>query len=257
MGLCLAAGTSKAFAGAWTLDAGSGQVVGTATFSRADGVFDGAGNRVPAPRYNKAELQALIEYGVTGWLTAILAPGLQHIDIATPVDARRTGLGFTEAGARVRLLQGSNWVFSGQATVRVPGTGDSSNPAAIGYTGVEVDVRALAGYSFAVGNWPAFADLQVAQRFRGDGAPNEFRVDGTLGVRVAPRWMVLAQSFNVMSEGQGSALFPSYEYYKLQLSVVHDLAPNWAVQLGGFTTVAGRNALQENGVVVGIWYKFR
>ncbi|MEA2990587.1 MAG: hypothetical protein QOG83_3298, partial [Alphaproteobacteria bacterium] len=30
----------------------------------------------------------------------------------------------------------------------------------------------------------------------------------------------------------------------------------WAVQAGGFTTFSGRNALQENGLVVGAWYRF-
>ena len=48
----------------------------------------------------------------------------------------------------------------------------------------------------------------------------------------------------------------SYNYHKLQLSVVYDLTPQWAIQAGAFTTFAGRNALQENGILLGTWYKF-
>jgi hypothetical protein len=96
----------------------------------------------------------------------------------------------------------------------------------------------------------------VAQRFRAGAPPNEFRADATFGVQVAPQWLLLAQSFNVVSEGAGRAPFASYDYYKLQLSAVYSLTAAASLQLGGFTTYAGRNALQENGVIFGAWYRY-
>jgi hypothetical protein len=30
----------------------------------------------------------------------------------------------------------------------------------------------------------------------------------------------------------------------------------WSLQFGGYTTYAGRNALQENGVLLGVWRQF-
>lgn len=244
-----------ASAGAWTLPQGTGQAIVTTTTSTSDHVFDGGG-LAPSPRYRKTELQALIEYGFTDRFTGILMPGLQHIDIAAPTDAGRTGLGYTEFGGRYLGLQGDAWVLSGQATVRVPGTNDTSNPAAIGNTGVETDIRGLFGYGFALGAMPAFVDLELAQRFRAGAPPNELRFDATFGVRPAPRWLLLAQSFNVVSEGAGSPPFASYGYYKLQLSAVYALTPALSLQAGGFTTFAGSNALQENGLIVGAWYWF-
>jgi hypothetical protein len=144
------------------------------------------------------------------------------------------------------------------------GAGDDANSrdhgrrqsAAIGYTGQEADFRALFGTSFKIGAWPAFIDLQLAERFRTGGPPDEFRFDTTFGVRPHPQWLLLTQTFSVMSQGTGSALFPTYDYHKLQMSVVHELTPNLALQLGGFTTFSGRNTLQENGLLAGIWYKF-
>lgn len=228
----------------------------TATPSTASESYDGNRNLQSTPRYNKFELQALIEYGLTDWVTAIVSPGLQHIDIASPVSAHRTGLGYTELGGRVRFLKGENWVLSGQATTRIPGTFDTANPAAIGYNGFEHDFRLLFGYSFTLNGWPAFLDLQLAQRFRTGDPPNEMRADITFGVRPLPQWLLMAQVFNVVSEGPSPPIFPSYDYSKLQLSVVYDVTAQWSVQAGGFTAFSGRNALQENGLIFGGWYKF-
>jgi hypothetical protein len=183
-------------------------------------------------------------------------PSLQHVDIAAPFAAARSGLGYTDIGGRARIWSDASWVFSAQATFRIPGVYDRSNPAAIGYTDSEIDVRGLAGYSFKAGTLPAFVDLELAQRFRLGGPPDEFRTDVTFGIRPADRWLLLAQSFNVVSEGAGTWGFGSFAYHKFQLSAVYDLTPRLSLQLGGYTTYWGRNALQENGLVIGAGYKF-
>lgn len=245
-----------AMAGAWTLDAGTGLAIVTNTTTSAELAFDSNGRIRSIPRYDKSELQALVEYGVTDWFTVILSPSLQHVGIAAPLDATRSGVGYSELGGRVRLMRGDSWMLSAQTTLRGPGTSDSTNPAAIGYTEPEIDVRGLVGYSFSVSQLPAFVDLQIAQRFRTGGFPDEFRVDATFGIRPAAKWLLLAQSFNVISEGAGGPISPSYDYQKVQLSAVYEVAPSLAVQLGAVTTYRGRNALKENGVVLGTWLKF-
>jgi hypothetical protein len=243
-------------AGAWLAPQGHGQVVVTGTASTASNAFDGDANLQSTPRTNKQELQALIEYGVTDWFTAMAIPALQHVDIGPPTDASRAGFGNSEFGGRVRVIQQDNWVLSAQGTIRVPGTGDTNNPAAIGYTGADVDLRALFGISFPVYGMPAFFDAQLAQRFRSGGPPHELRLDLTFGLRTAQQWLMLLQQFNVVSEGAGDVPFPANNYHKLQFSVIYDLTPQWSVQGGAFTTFAGRNALQENGVLTGVWYRF-
>jgi protein XagA len=238
------------------LEAGEGLAIVAATPSQAGKAFDDKGDLQSTPRYSKVELQALLEYGATNWFTVMLAPSLQHVSIGAPVDAQRTGLGYSDVGGRLLLLQRNSWVLSAQTTLRVPGTFDKSNSAAIGYTDPELDVRGLIGYSFEAGGWPTFIDFQLAHRFRFGGPPNEFRADFTFGTRPLPRWLLLAQSFNVISEGAGTWGYSSYAYHKFQLSAVYAVTPALAFQLGGFTTFTGRNALQENGLVVSGWYRF-
>jgi protein XagA len=254
--LGLLSAPSFAWAGAWTLPQGTGQWLAMLTAATSTSYF--SGGLASTPRYNKFEAEALIEYGITDRLTAIFNPGLQSINIAAPTNAERAGLGYIEFGARYGFLEFQDWVVSGQATLRLPGTTDTSNPAAIGYTDVETDLRALVGHNFTFGDMPAFFDLEVAQRERTAGNPSEFRADATLGVNVLPQWLLLAQSFNVISEGAENTTYDggSYEYYKLQLSAVYSLTPTWELQGGGYTTYAGRNALQENGMIFGVWHQF-
>ena len=239
---------------------GTGQWLTTLTAASSTSYLEGSAGLASTPRYDKDELSALVEYGFTDRLTAIFEPGLRHIDIAAPTGAERTGLGYTEFGARYAFLENADqsWVLSGQATLRIPGTTDTSNPAAVGYTDIETDVRALLGHSFTVAGLPVFFDLEMAERIRTAGLPSEFRADGTFGLWVRPQWLVLAQSFNVFSEGSGNVLYTggSYDYEKLQLSAVYQITPVWAVQGGGYVTYAGQNALQENGLIFGVWHMF-
>jgi protein XagA len=256
LAISLMSTATAAFAGAWTLEAGTGELIITGTAMQAKSVFDSNSKRQSILRYGKEEAQALIEYGVTNWFTAMLQPSLQHVNIAARLGAERGGLGYTDVGGRARIWSDDSWVVSAQATFRIPGVHDKTNPAAIGYTDPEIDIRGLVGYSFKAGTQPAFVDVEVAQRFRLGGPPDEFRTDITFGIRPVDRWLFLAQSFNVVSEGAGTWGFGSFAYHKLQLSAVYALTPTLSLQLGGYSTYWGRNALQENGLVVGAWYKF-
>jgi protein XagA len=252
----MAASPTAAFAGAWTLDAGQGQAIVTGTPSTADMVFGPNGKLQSFPRYSKDDLQALIEYGATDAFTVIMSPSLQHVSVAAPFEGQRTGLGYTDFGGRLRLFSGNSWVVSVQAIAYVPGTFDRSSSASIGYYDPEADLRGLVGYSFKAGPWPAFVDFEVAQRVRVGGPPSEFHGDATFGIQPSDRWLFLIQSFNVISEGAGTWGIPGYSYYKLQPSAVYALTPAASLQLGAFTTYTGRNSVQENGLVLSVWYKF-
>ena len=69
---------------------------------------------------------------------------------------------------------------------------------------------------------------------------SELRADLTFGVRPLPQWAVLAQLFNVVSEGASQPIYPSYDYSKFQLSVIYDLNRQWSLQAGGFTAARAK-----------------
>ena len=255
IGLMAAPGSS--FAAAWTMDLGHGQAILTATASRATEAFDTSRSLSKTSRYQKIDVQALMEYGLTNRLTLILSPGLQHVEIGAGASSRTGNPDYVEAGARYRIAEGDDWVLSGQTTMRWAGrSGSTANATPVDDTGNEIDVRGLFGYGFSFAHRPSFIDVQVGHRFRSGPEPDEVHADVTFGIRPSPKWLLLAQSFNVVSEGAGRPGFPSYDYLKFQPSVVYQLTGRVALQLGGFTTYTGRHSIQENGVVLGAWYKF-
>jgi protein XagA len=254
-GLCAFAAGS-ALAGAWTQKKGEGQIIAGATLTRSTHGFDDDGGVVQIPRYDKLEANLLVEYGVTDWLTTILQPQLLGVDIDDPVDANTLGPGYTDLGARARLWSDETSVFSAQVLGRLPGRFDGDNPAEIGKTAAELDLRLLYGHGFTVEGMNAFVNSELGYRFRFDDPPNEVRADFTFGIRPDPKLLLLAQSFNTVSDGSAHGVFVDGTEHKIQLSVVWSLDHVWSLQLGSIATVIGENSLRERGVVAAVWRKF-
>jgi hypothetical protein len=231
-------------------------MIATSTFTRSTRAFDEDGDTVSTPRYDKLEVNALFEYGVTDWLTAMIQPQLLWTDIAPPTDAHTFGPDYTDLGARVRLWWDPDEVFSVQVLGRIPGRHNDSNPAEVGNTTPELDLRALYGHTFVWDGRSAFVNAELAYRIRFDDPPNEVRFDLTLGVRQSPDLLLLAQSFNTFDDGSATGVFSDGRKHKVQLSAVWRLDEVWSFQLGGLATVAGVNTLQERGVVAAIWRQF-
>ncbi len=247
-----------AHAGAWTADQGHGQVILQASASAADQEFGPSHELLTSRPFEKAEVTLVFEYGLTDWLTLIAAPQFLAVQLGDPFPSSYAGPGYTDLGARMRLYQGEGTVVSAQVVARLPGTGNSQSAAAVGYEDAELDLRVLFGASFTLFGKPSFVDVAVAQRQRFGPPPDEFRLDATLGVRVVPRWQLLLQSFNVISEGAGDGPYfdTSYEYYKLQAGVAFDWTRDLTLICAVVGTYYARNAPQENGVVMSALYRF-
>lgn len=257
-------GPRGAAAGAWTLPAGEGLAILGAEGKVATEAFTASGRLRPRSNFTKAELSAYFEYGLVDRLTVMVAPRFEHIDIAPPFPATRTGFSHTEIGARwnvarfdpsaAGLWQGS--VFSLQATARLPGAVEDDDPLAGAAALPEYDARILSGVAFAVAGWTGFLDLASGFRLRDGPPPSEARLDLTLGLRPRPDVTLMAQAFLVETVEPGTRLYPAGGYLRAQFSTVVDLGPRWAVQFGGNTVIAGRNALREQGLLVAVWHRF-
>lgn len=254
-GLLAMSWTTGAHAAAWTQEQGKGQIIVTGIYSQSGRGYDRDGNVIDVRDYTKNEVYALFEYGVTDDLTLIVNPSLRHVGVEGPGDDS-TGLGYTEIGARYRVAASGSWVFSGQATFRIPGEEREDNIAQIGSTESEIDLRGLVGTGFTIGQANAFVDLQAGYRIRNGEPPNEYKIDATFGIRPTPRLLLLAQSFNTISDGRGRGIFDRYRYYNLYVSGAYDITPRWTLQLGGLMTLAGENALRERGLFAAVWYRF-
>ncbi len=247
---------SSARGGAWNRAAGEGLAIVDVTLGSGTDYFDGRGRLAPARAYRKSELAGYVEYGATDWLMLVARPSLDDVRIGAPDAAHYTGLGTTSAGAQVHLLDIGPGVLAAQATVGLPGTTSRRNPAEIGNTAYEGEIRMLGGISFPLGGKQAFADAQGSYRFRSGGAAGQWHSDLTLGVYATPRLSLMVQSLTVVPTGPGTAWLPGALSTKLGLMAVYALTPRVSISLGLSTTLTGRDALRERGVTTALWYRF-
>ena len=247
---------ASASAGAWTPDAGHGEVIVTTFFEQASVAYNQAGEFTPTPLYRSAQATAYVAYGVTDWLAAIVRPGVQSSSLGAPAHQSYTGLGDSEIAAQARLWRDESTVISVLAGVRAPTTGGATNSGLQGPNQPGYDVRLLLGHNLDLDGRSGFVDFSAGYRLVGGAAPNEGHFDATLGLYVTPELLVLAQSFNTISGASSTPNNPQWAQAKAQLSLVYRLNAEWRVQGGGFVTLAGQNAYRENGLLLALWRQF-
>lgn len=253
-GAALAIGSDPSFAGAWLMPPGAGQIIASTAFSESTRAFNAQGQLIPVPSYRKFELGTYIEYGVTDWLTLVASPAYDRIR-APPPAVSYNGIGESEIGARLGVFRSDEAVASFQASLRTPGASlaDTLGPFQP-RRAMSIELRGMAGRNIEVATMPGFVEAEAAYRFYGEGQPGEWRFDITLGLRPTPRALFLLQSFASLSNESGRYLQTSW--IKLQPSLVYELSPQWAAQVGGFFTIAGINAGREFGPLAALWYRF-
>jgi len=267
---CLALVPVAAAAGAWTLERGQTKTYVTSTFTYGDHGFNEDGDLVTVPEYRKFTLDAALEYGLREGVTAILRGELrQEVDYGevsrkpwpdpifvpgeTPeriVDGERTrAYGAVAGGTRVRLYAGTHSVLSAQGLVASGGVDGAGSGAPS--DGPYVEARGLFGIGGPVLGRHTFLDVQGGYRLRfNDDDTDEIVVDLTVGARVLPRWLLLAQSFSTF-EVDGQTHFT-----KAGGSIVYALNPRLSIEAGGIATVAGRNTVREFGGRLGFWWTY-
>lgn len=245
---------TPANAGPWTMAKGDGRVIVSAIYSHAGESYDASGEARQAPDYDQYQAYFQTEFGITDDLTLLFTPSLRRVTVEQGDDS--TGLGYTEIGARYKLIDKDGFVVSLQGSGFIPGVRRRDVVAQIGSTDPQYDARAQAGYGFKIGKLDGFVSAEGGYRYRAGDQPNEVHGDFTLGVHATKRLMFIGNSFNTWSDGRGGGIFPSYRYSNIYAGGVYDLTDRVSLQLGGLATVSGRNALRERGVYTGLWFKF-
>ena len=227
----------SALAGAWNIPAGHGLAILDGSAGGGGETFDDTERLIPSRRYDKSELSGYVEYGLTDRLMIAARPSLVSTRLGQPSGGHYVGLGETDAGAQAQLLVFGPAVLAVQGTFHLPGTTSHANPAEIGNTAHEADLRMPGGVGFQIGPVPAFIDLQASLRMRSAGAASQWHGDATFGFSPVARLLMLVQSFTSIPDGDGTPWLPSSRYTKLALTGVYQLTSAWSVQLSAYTTV--------------------
>jgi protein XagA len=240
-----------AAAQAFTQAEGKGRVISSVIYSRSTRGFDDDGHVRDIPDYEKLEVYLLGEYGVTDALTLLATPSFRDVQVRGEEDS--TGLGFTDFGARYRVAAGGRFTLAVQGLVRIPGQTRRDRLAQVGQTDMEYDLRAQGAVTFKGGH---FAIVEGGYRWSSGDPPDQVNIDATLGVRATPRLLLLASTYNSLSDGAGRDIFRPYRYHNAYFSAAYDLSPAVTLQVGALGTMAGRNALRERGAFGGVWFRF-
>ncbi len=259
----LSLAASPAFAGAWTQDAGKTKVILTASYYDAAKIYNNNGNTQTAPNYHKFELNPYIEYGLYDDVTLGASVSLQRAQQNVPGDSdlSHAGIGESEFFLRKRLYDENGLVASVQPFFKLPPVNTDKNPP-LGSPNADIGLGGSVGYGAVVMGYQDFADMDLQYGHRFGSQRDQVRMAATVGIGVAPQWMVMPQAFmtwrtsdpNVTSVTQSAA--DDYDLTRLQLSGVYTMNSDTKLQAGAFTDVAGKNAGVGRGVLLSVWKDF-
>jgi hypothetical protein len=245
--------SSPVFGGAWVQNKGEGLVISGLLLSGADHSLDNSGNRQPGLYFSKYESSFYAEYGISDRLTLILQlAGQQVSQDNNGITDTASGLSASRLGLQRRLVSMGRWTSSLQVSAVIPGGGENVADRPLGDGANGIEFRWLTGRSIAENG---FLDFQLARTWRADNYPAEFRADVTLGWRPTERYVLMAQSFFTQGEADRQRNNRAFSQYKLQVSAGRRVG-NGTLMAGVFTTVYGRNSIEESGVTLSWWRRF-
>jgi hypothetical protein len=256
--VCLPAAANAA---AWTQPRGTWQTISGVILSDADTSFDGGGHAVTPALFERVLATTDTEYGLTNRLTL-----LARTETAYVHTRNGTAPAFTvtdnafEGGARFGLLRRLGWlakddVLSVEVSARKAGAFNFAYSANATAGGEDAGVRLLYGSGFRWGGHNGFVNLEAGERWLSRPRPDQSILDLTAGLWLDRRWMVMAQSFNLVS-GPATAPYVRFRTHKLEVSAVWRMSRRLSLQAGAFFSPAGQNALDERGLCLSLWSDF-
>ena len=246
----------EAEAGGWPLAPGTGELIVPMTHMTAGERYDGSGNKQWKPRYTKIEIAPYAEYGLTPRLT--LTGEAAWVTDKTDffgMNFREQGLTRLKAGARFAFGTWAGTHFSVQPLATLHLAGAANDPAATAKGDIDAELVLVVARNEKLFGIDAFSVQEVAWRYRDRGRPDEVRADITFGAKPWPGVMFLAKSLNAAALS-ATATGDTYQSGKLALSVVHDVAPGWALEAGMEHSVLGRDAILERTLRLAVWRRF-
>jgi len=254
-------------AGAWTQDAGHGQIIFTSSFLETSNEFDGSGTSRPFGyngQFRQLAFNPYLEYGLSRRYTLVVNLNAPLLKYSNEYDVTSSaGLGDIEVGIRRRLNSPeSAWAVSGQITTLFPAYSAARTPAP-GNHQEDVEARLLVGRGTTWAQHHVFWDAEAAYRYRSGAPADQFRADLTSGINLTTRFMAMGQVFAIKGLRNGSpfsATNPNaqsdFDLYKAQFSLVTTLGVGTRIQLGWNDAFVGRNTGGGHTAVLGIWKSF-
>jgi hypothetical protein len=229
----------EAQAGAWTQAPGAGFASLSVTAYETD---DGG--------YSEATVDL---YGEFGWREAVTLGGSVETAFPDGEDSETT----LSAFARTRLHVGpAGDPLSVQFGVFQPFGDGSARAVADTLDDTAVEARLLYGRGFGTRHGDMYVDLQAGPRFEFGDAADQMRVDATVGLRPAPRWIALLQAFGTVSFRNADGEGDDYDVLKIAPGVGYEITDGVTMLLGLEREVLTRGVDEGLRVKLALWRSF-
>jgi len=249
---------NMAYAGAWNLPPGEGQIITTYNYSQADEAYTDIDFIDSSVEFTKSEVRVFYEHGLTKHVTAVVNAAHQTINF----NELQSSINFsdfdkTEFGLRYEIKRREGLAVSVQASY-ILGGGPPESILDVGSRKDSFELRGLWGQSKEFENYAIFFDAQAAIRARNTDRIEDWRSDLTLGWRDKKKFMALLQGYHTerASFGQDGFVVPVQKRTKLQASLIYEYKKNRLVQFGYTQTLAGRNVVKEKALSLGTWIRY-
>lgn len=225
---------------------GHGKIILLTTFDRADQYWTQDGRLVPIAPYKKFSLSASTDYGMDQKTTLIGRAEIGRLQDNAGAEIQMAGA----IGVRRLLFDGGALRVAAQAVASV---GDGIEGMHLRPVGASLDVRLAVARTFSLAGRTAFIEVSAGPRVV-VGDARGLRLDATLKVRPADKWLLLLQGFNRFNElGPFRGRVKSH---KVQASVVYDLTAHWSLIAGVFMTAAASAERRQQGMLAGAERRF-
>jgi hypothetical protein len=209
--------------------------------------FDENGVVEPIAKQHDENLSLFVEHGLTDRIT------LQgNFGWTRGSDSFNSygGRGPIDFGARYVVLRTARSVVSVYAGGVIAGEGPNTTHSARRAGDPGVEVRLLAGRSGTLWRRHVFGEVQLAQ-LTSRKLPDETRVETTIGIEPARRWLLLAQTYAGREDQRPVAPL----WLKSEWSVIHDVGL-WRLQAGWRAAQIGIESPVTRGPVLALWRTF-
>jgi len=252
--------TSKAFAGAWTLDRGAGQSISSVIIDRANSQFGPDLDSEQSPNFSKLETSLYTEYGLRSNITLIGRAAYQTVSFNNgTAQTQFDGFGNVSLGVRYGLYKSDKEVVSAEIHGVINGGGEDILDGDFGRGNTSIELTVLYGRNVKFGSKSGFLDTQVGLRPRLNNDPLEWRADMSAGVQLNDKLLLITQGFYTQNNGTDrnplDPVLPT-KSLKAQASLVYWYKPKYAVQFGAFKTLWGENIVSEDALLLGLWQRF-
>lgn len=250
-------GWSAAAHGAWVEPRGDLLTISALTAYRADTFLGPDGRAERTERFEKVELSSYLAYGYSNQLTIGAQPTFVRVrSTSTQGAPSRATLDNIEIFGRREIRKGNGWVMSGQLNAKFRSRNSPRIDRRERRQYRDIEARLLSGHS---GQWRRrsyFISAESGYRYRTGGAANQLRLDATAGFRPVRDWQLLLQNFNINTATQSGDPGTRFNLHKIQFSILKDTSRATALQLGGFTELAGRNTGAGHAIFGSFWRRF-